>query len=105
MSDFYKMIETPLDRAVDKAVAEANEAFLADPEAIARAEADGDRWRAVMDAEQAVGAHGVVLPVALAQAILDVLQGRENALTTLSPDLPAKMLQSALNQAERRGQS
>jgi hypothetical protein len=105
MSDFYAQFETAFDRAVDRAVAEANEAFLADPEAQAEAEANGDRWRAVMDAEQAVGAHGVVLPVAVAQALLAALEGRESVLSALDPTLPARMLQEALTKAQDRGRS
>ena len=40
-----------LERAVDRAIAEENRRFLADPAAIAGAQADGERWRKQMEDE------------------------------------------------------
>ncbi len=91
-SSIYDNIVAPskFSQAVDKAVDEINQAFLDDPQAIAAAEAEGDRWLAITNAEQAAGVHGVVLPVAVAQAVLDVLEGREPVL--LSPEQVTIML-------------
>ncbi len=79
-SSIYDNMIAPskLVRATDQAIAEANQAFLDDPQAIAAAQAEGDRWLAISNAEQAAGAHAVVLPVAVAQAVLDMLEGREH---------------------------
>jgi hypothetical protein len=99
MGDFYKMVETPLDKAVDKAIAEANEDFLANPEAVQAAEEAGERWAALFAAQEAAGSHGIVLPKATAQAILDALEGREHAFTTFDDQMPAKMLAEAMRRA------
>lgn len=32
MTDFYKLVETPFDRTVDRAIEEANQRYLNDPE-------------------------------------------------------------------------
>lgn len=97
MSNPYDAIMPPtaLDKAVDQAIAEANQAFLDSPEAIAAAEAEGDRWLAITEAEKAAGPHAVVLPVATAQRILEALHGADDEVFTT--DLLARMLQDRIN--------
>lgn len=100
-SDFYRQFETPLGKAVDKAIAEANEGFLSNPGEVAAAQENGERWRRITEAEQAVGPHAVVLPVALAKTLLDHLEGRGSDHPVTST-LAARMLTSHLNKAEER---
>jgi hypothetical protein len=50
VSGRYRFAETELDRAVDRALAEENARVLADPSAIAEAQADGDRYRLELEA-------------------------------------------------------
>lgn len=101
-ADFYRHFETPLDREVDKAIAEANAAFLADPKAQSIAQENGERWRCITEAERAAGCHGVVLPLATAKAILALLHGETNDLEEMSEGLTARMLTVAIQKAEDR---
>lgn len=105
MGDFYKQFETPLDKAVDKAIAEVNQAFLDDPEAQRQAEENGERWRQIFEAQQVVGRHGIVLPTATATAILAVLDGGEPEHSVLTPTMLANMLRANIAEQERRAQS
>lgn len=102
--DFYRQFETPLDKAIDKALQEQNQRFLDDPEAQRRAEENGARWRHITEAEQAAGPYAVVIPIATAQMILDVLRdgtSSDPVYATL-PDFPAKAIERALRSAEER---
>lgn len=92
----------PFEKAMDKAVAEENERFLADPKAQRRAEEAGDRWRHIMDAEDAAGPHAVVLPVAVAQGLLAMLNGETPRMEELVPGLHKSSLAEAIAKAEDR---
>lgn len=98
MSNPYDAILPPtrLDKAVDAATQESNQAFLADERAMQAAREDGDRWRQIEEAKQVVGHHGVVLPTALAQDWLRVLRGEQPRLTE---SLIVAMLQKHLDEA------
>lgn len=91
-----------LAKAVDQAVREARAAFLADPQAQQDAADQGDRMRHIMDAEQAAGAHAVVLPVALAELLVRHLR-REAEGAPINPEMAAKMLEDHLRKAAERG--
>lgn len=91
-----------LDKAVDKAVQEVNEDFLNNDLSIAKAQAEGDAWRRLMEAEGVVAEHGIVLPAALARDLLRALNGED---TMLSTDMLKKMLADHLDRAERRSQT
>jgi hypothetical protein len=84
----------PLARAVDKAVDEANAAFLADPDAQAATALDAERWTAIMEAESVVGEHGVVFPVATARAVVKVLRGED---VGMNRELLARVIEGYLN--------
>ena len=101
MGDFYRQVETPLDRAVNKAIDEVNQAFIDDPQAQARARENGDRWRSVMAAEEAAGPYGVVLPMATAKELLTLLTLGEDA-SVLGPEMLSRMLADAVKKAEAR---
>jgi len=96
MSNPYDPILPPtrLDKAVDAAIQESNQAFLADERAIQAAREDGDRWRQIDEAKQAVGHHGVVLPTALAQDLLRIVRGEQ---PRLRESLVEAMLQQHLD--------
>lgn len=94
---------TPFEKAVDAEIAAANQRFLNDPEAQARAEQDGIRWRHIRHAEEAAGPHGVVLPVRLAQDILALLQGKPALLEdVLGPGSTALSLADHIEKATQR---
>lgn len=95
------MPESKFSQAVDKAVQEHNEAFLADPDAQRRAEESGERWRHLLDAEQAAGRHGVVVPLATAKFLLAVLEGRDPE-SPWPKDLMVSSLRDRIAQTERR---
>lgn len=78
-----------LGRAVDKAVAEVNAAYLADDAAQEEDRLTGERWRRWIAAEDAAGPHAVVVPVALARDLLSVLRDED---TSLPKDLLISML-------------
>lgn len=59
MSDFHRMIETPLDRAVDRAIQEENERVLGDPEAMKLLEEQGDRIREELEARGVLPVSGL----------------------------------------------
>jgi hypothetical protein len=52
-----------------------------------------------MAAKEAAGEYGVVLPLATARDILATLRGESNTLADLNPDLPAKMLEAAIEES------
>jgi hypothetical protein len=97
-SDFYKQFETPFDREVDRAIREANEASLAAFDQKTETET-ARRWEHIMAAKEAAGEYGVVLPLATARDILATLRGESNTLADLNPDLPAKMLEAAIEES------
>lgn len=101
-SDFYRQFETPLDRAVYRAIEEENQRFLADPEAQKRAEEDGERWRHIRAAEHAAGPHAIVLPIATAQSILALLRGDESNLLASIEGAVERAVEHALRKAEER---
>jgi hypothetical protein len=88
-------------RAVDRAVAEENAAYLNDPDLQAQDARDAARWMRWMAAEKAAGPTAVVLPVALAQDILRALQGEPTHLP-VDPSVIVAMLQGHLDKAEVR---
>jgi len=88
-----------LDKAVQKAADRENAAFLADPQAQQEAAAQGETWERWINAEQAVGDSAVVLPVALAQDLLLILNGGQ---PHLRPGLVQAMLADHVARASRR---
>jgi len=84
-----------LSEWVDKAIAEHNAAYLANPEAQAEARKTGEMWGAWLAAEREAGSTAVVLPIALAQDLYDLLRDRD-------PRLPAETLIAMLADHIRR---
>ena len=66
---------TRLDKAVDAAIADANAAFEADPEAQAAARDAGDLHRRWAEAVEILGGTAIVLPIAVAVEVLAALRG------------------------------
>lgn len=97
------MPEGEFSKAVDEAIKEQNEVFLADPDAQRQAEENGERWRYLLDAERAAGRHGVVLPLATAKFLLAVLEGRDPE-SPWPKDLMIASLRDRVAQTERRGE-
>lgn len=95
------MPPTALDKAVDRAVEETNQHYLNNEAAYEEADRiAAERWAAWAKAEEAVGPHGVVLPLALAEEIERVLSGVEPRV--LTPDLLQKTLFSHIERAATR---
>ena len=99
-----------LSKAVDAAIAEDNAHFLAmldDPAEAARQEAaaaeNAERWQSIWAAEQAAGRHGVVVPLATAEYLLAVLEGRDPE-SPWSTDLMVASLRDRIAQTKARGQ-
>lgn len=90
-----------LGKAVDKAIEEVNQRFLNDPEAQQAAADDGDRWRHILDAEASAEHYAVVLPTALAEDLLKILDGEE---TRLPKSLLVDALRQRTQQAYQRKQ-
>lgn len=85
----------------DRAIAEENAAFLADPPAQQKAADEGERWRHIMDAERAAGPHAVVLPVATARLALAYLRG-EDPGSPIDISALTRMLEGHLAKAAAR---
>lgn len=88
-----------LDREIDREVARINEEFANNPLAQRLAAEQGERWRQQMEAETLVGAHAVVLPVALADQIADALAGKP---TSIPVNVLSLMVAGHVTNAERR---
>lgn len=88
-----------LDKALDEAIERANAAFLADPAAQRQAAENGERWRRITEARDAVGRHGVVLPVATAVDILAVLSGMEPQ-EPMTPAMLCKLVHAEIERAD-----
>lgn len=85
----------------DDAIRRANAAFLADPEAQARARENGERWRRIREAELAAGPHAAVLPVATMRDVVALLEGRE-VESPFGADAMRTLARQALEAAEGR---
>lgn len=85
----------------DEAIARRNAEFLADAYGPPVAREDGDRWRMLLAAENTVGAVGIVLPIALAEAIAGLLDG-QGSTPHIEPRMAALMLRTHLTRAEKR---
>jgi hypothetical protein len=88
------MPQGPFGKVTDKAIEEANAAYLKsleDPEVLRREQESAERWRSLLAAEDVTGEHGVVLPLALAEDLLKVLDGKQARL-------PRRLLVDSLRQ-------
>lgn len=100
--DYNRMIgdhTNPLVKATDDAIAEENarlERSLMDYDARVeyerREQENAVRWGAILGAEQVVGEHGIVIPMAVAREIVQALQGEPTSNEMLTPGLLAAMV-------------